>query len=174
VTDDNKEEYIRIRAHHKLVKSIQRQTESFLEGFHALIPPRMLRFFTPADLEAIICGTGEIDLGDWETHCQCEDGMSQEHPKVQWFFRVIRGWDFEHLQKLVMFVTGSTQPHVGGFAAFRNAETPFCIGARHGQGALPCAHTCLFKLDLPDYDTDEEMDGKLRTAITNCVTFELC
>ena len=36
-----------------------------------------------------------------------------------------------------------------------------------GNG-YPQAHTCFFELDLGRYDTDEELDRKLRFGIDNC------
>jgi hypothetical protein len=39
--------------------------------------------------------------------------------------------------------------------------------------ALPVAHVCFYKLDLPDYDDYETLETKLLLAICNTSTFEL-
>ncbi len=39
--------------------------------------------------------------------------------------------------------------------------------------ALPVAHTCFNQLDIPEYDTKEELYNKLLQALTLTTTFDL-
>jgi hypothetical protein len=129
--------------------------------------------FSPAELDLIICGTGVIDIEDWERNCAFGEGYDRAHPAVQRFFRVIHDWDHDKLSRLLAFITGSGQVPVGGFAAYREAGTPISIAPGGDADRLPCAHTCFHQLDLPSYESDEILEEKLNCAIDNCQSFEL-
>ena len=45
VTDENKLEYVRLVAHHRMTTAIRKQIDSFLEGFHELVPPELISLF---------------------------------------------------------------------------------------------------------------------------------
>ena len=45
VTDENKEEYVRLLCHHRMTTSIRQQIDSFLEGFHELVPAELVSIF---------------------------------------------------------------------------------------------------------------------------------
>ena len=52
-------------AHYKMHTEIKSQCESFLKGFHSLIPPSWLSFFSPKELQQIISGEdSELDISD--------------------------------------------------------------------------------------------------------------
>jgi E3 ubiquitin-protein ligase HUWE1 len=68
VTDDNKYEYVRLIAHHRMTTAIRTQIDSFLEGFHELIPPEFISIFDAQELELLISGLPDIDLDDLRAH----------------------------------------------------------------------------------------------------------
>ena len=43
VTDDNKPEYVRLITRHRMTTGIKSQIEAFLEGFHELVSPDLIR-----------------------------------------------------------------------------------------------------------------------------------
>ena len=45
----------------KMAKSIKEQIEHFLDGFHELIPPYLVRIFDSHELELMISGLPDID-----------------------------------------------------------------------------------------------------------------
>ena len=45
VTDENKHEYVRLVAHHRMTTAIRQQTDAFLEGFHELVAPELISLF---------------------------------------------------------------------------------------------------------------------------------
>lgn len=61
VTDDNKFEYVQKMAYHKLYKSIQKQIDSFLQGFYDVIPKNLIQLFDNRELELHISGLPSID-----------------------------------------------------------------------------------------------------------------
>ena len=68
VTDDNKLEYVRLVAHHRMTTAIRKQIDSFLEGFHELVPPELISLFDAQELELLISGLPDIDLDDLRAH----------------------------------------------------------------------------------------------------------
>jgi E3 ubiquitin-protein ligase HUWE1 len=46
VTDDNKEEYIRLVCHEKLTSAVKKQLDAFLEGFYEIIPKQLISIFS--------------------------------------------------------------------------------------------------------------------------------
>ena len=56
VTDDNKADYLRLVAHHRMTSAIRGQIDSFLSGFYELVPPALVSVFSPAELELLVCG----------------------------------------------------------------------------------------------------------------------
>ena len=61
VTDENKLEYVMLVAQFKMSNGIRKQIDSFLEGFHELIPPELISIFSEKELELLICGMPDID-----------------------------------------------------------------------------------------------------------------
>ena len=61
VTNDNKKEYVEKLTFYKLYKSIQQQTDSFLEGFYELIPKDLISVFNFKELELLISGLPNFD-----------------------------------------------------------------------------------------------------------------
>ena len=62
VTDQTKEEYVRLIAIHKMSESLRDQIDAFLEGFYLLIPPELISIFDAQQLELLICGLPDIDM----------------------------------------------------------------------------------------------------------------
>jgi E3 ubiquitin-protein ligase HUWE1 len=54
VTEDNKREYVRLVMELKLQKSIGKQMEALLDGFHQIVPPALLPVFNEYELGTLI------------------------------------------------------------------------------------------------------------------------
>ncbi|XP_034387695.1 itchy E3 ubiquitin protein ligase a [Cyclopterus lumpus] len=65
VTEENKEEYIRLVAEWRLSRGVEEQTQAFFEGFNEVLPQQYLQYFDAKELEVMLCGMQEIDLVDW-------------------------------------------------------------------------------------------------------------
>lgn len=61
VTNENKKEYIEKFTFFKLYKQIQKQVDSFLEGFYELIPKELVGIFNYKELELLISGLPNFD-----------------------------------------------------------------------------------------------------------------
>jgi len=64
VTEENKQEYVKLICYAKMAKSIKEQIEHFLEGFHELIPPYLVRIFDSHELELMISGLPDVDSNE--------------------------------------------------------------------------------------------------------------
>ena len=61
---------------------------AFLEGFHELIPKKMIEIFDENELELLMCGIGNVDVKDWKQNTVYKGGYVQNHIVIQWFWRV--------------------------------------------------------------------------------------
>jgi len=56
VSNDNKHYYVERKAYYQLYMSVQKQVDSFLEGFYEIIPKDLISIFTYKELELLISG----------------------------------------------------------------------------------------------------------------------
>ncbi|CAL1159664.1 unnamed protein product [Cladocopium goreaui] len=66
------------------------------------------------------------------------------------------------MRQFLEFVTACPRLPHGGLAAAEIAVVP-----AQPKGSLPRAHTCTNELQLPSYDSLEELSAKLREAMDN-------
>ena len=171
VTNENKKEFVDLMIKRRLIGRTSQQVKSFVSGFHFLISKDELKMFSPSELDLIICGIPTIDICDMRENCKYEFPLSKDHPSVQRFFAVIRHWNREDLAKLLLFVTGSSQLPIGGFKTFKDEGNPFTIAPGGDHTRLPAAHTCTNTLDLPEYQSEKELNEKLLFSIKECDSF---
>ena len=171
VNNENKKEYIQQMIRHRLVTSTERQTAAFLEGFYSLIPREEIRMFKPDELNLLICGIPEIDIEDLRANICYMHPYNSMHKTIVFFFNVISRWSMENKAKLLMFITGTSQVPIGGFKALHDSGSPISIEYGGKSDRLPVAHTCTNTLDLPLYESEEELERKLTYAIQECNGF---
>jgi E3 ubiquitin-protein ligase HUWE1 len=171
VTNENKDEYVKLMTNHRLRTEIEDQLRAFRDGFDSVIEMRELEIFKPNELDLLVCGVPEIDVGDFERNCQFIRPYTAAHPVILRFFNVLKQFNSEELAKLLLFMTGSSQVPVGGFRAFKESGRAMIIASGGGRDRFPAAHTCMNQLDLPCYETEEEMKSKLLFAISECNSF---
>ena len=135
-----------------------------------MIPQKDLSMFSPNELDLLICGVPEVDVDDMEKNCVITRPLTKDSDVVKFFFSAIRKWSSEDLAKLLLFITGSSQIPIGGFATLKDSH-PITIQPGGDADRLPVAHTCMNTLDLPYYKTEDELNKKLQFAIKECNTF---
>ena len=171
VTNENKEEFVNLMVERRLKGSIINQVNAFCEGFNSLIPYEDIKRFTPNELDLLICGIPEIDVEDLKRYTEIQEPYNANTPVIKFFFDAISKWDNENLAKLILFMTGSSQVPLNGFKSFKDMNKPITIAPGGGKERLPAAHTCFNRLDLPEYDSEEELNQKLMFAIQECNSF---
>uniref|UniRef100_A0A671SF49 HECT-type E3 ubiquitin transferase n=1 Tax=Sinocyclocheilus anshuiensis TaxID=1608454 RepID=A0A671SF49_9TELE len=166
VTEENKEEYIRLVAEWRLSRGVEEQTQAFLEGFNEVLPQQYLQYFDAKELEVMLCGMQEIDLGDWQRSTIYRH-YARSSKQIVWFWQFVKEIDNEKRMRLLQFVTGTCRLPVGGFADLMGSNGPqkFCIEKVGKENWLPRSHTCFNRLDLPPYKSFEQLKEKLLFAI---------
>jgi E3 ubiquitin-protein ligase HUWE1 len=167
VTEENKEEYVRLVTEVKLTKAISMQIASFKEGFHELIPLEDCRIFNEVELELLTSGLPDIDVADLKANVEYT-GYTPGSPQINWFWTAVSRMGQEDLARLVMFVTGTSKVPLEGFSALQgmNGLQKFQIHrASGGKDRLPSAHTCFNQLDLPEYDSCDTLSERLLRAV---------
>ncbi|XP_026468801.1 E3 ubiquitin-protein ligase Su(dx)-like [Ctenocephalides felis] len=166
VTEENKEEYIRLMTEWRMTRGIEDQTKAFLDGFSEVVPLEWLKYFDERELELMLCGMQEIDVDDWQRNTIYRH-YTRNSKQIVWFWQFVRQTDNEKRARLLQFVTGTCRVPVGGFAELMGSNGPqrFCIEKVGKDTWLPRSHTCFNRLDLPPYKSYDQMVEKLNYAI---------
>ncbi|XP_058851422.1 E3 ubiquitin-protein ligase NEDD4-like isoform X3 [Acipenser ruthenus] len=174
VTNDNKKEYIDLVIQWRFVNRVQKQMNAFLEGFTELTPIDLIKIFDENELELLMCGLGDVDVNDWRQHTVYKNGYCPNHPVIQWFWKAVLLMDAEKRIRLLQFVTGTSRVPMNGFAELYGSNGPqlFTIEQWGTPEKLPRAHTCFNRLDLPTYETFDDLREKLLMAVENAQGFE--
>nr|XP_033801984.1 E3 ubiquitin-protein ligase HECW2 isoform X2 [Geotrypetes seraphini] len=175
VTEKNKKEYIERMVKWRIERGVVQQTESLVRGFYEVVDARLVSVFDARELELVIAGTAEIDLSDWRNNTEYRGGYHDNHIVVRWFWAAVERFNNEQRLRLLQFVTGTSSIPYEGFASLRGSNGPrrFCVEKWGKITALPRAHTCFNRLDLPPYPSFSMLCEKLLTAVEETSTFGL-
>jgi len=180
VTNKNLSEYIQACLQYRVVNQVKSQLTEVLLGFYDVVPEPLLTVFDFQELELMMCGLPNIDMDDWKKHTKYAGlfPMEGDCRQCRWFWDVVSDFDHEMRARLLQFVTATSGVPAGGFGLLQgndgNIRYFTLLGISSETAAYPRAHTCFNRLDLPLYDTKEELETKLREAIISCATgFEM-
>jgi len=167
VTNENKHEYINLVIQWRFVSRVEAQMRAFLDGFKDLVPLSMLKIFDENELELLMCGIGTIDVRDWKEHTNYKGDYNANHVVIQWFWRVVLSFNPEMRSRVLQFVTGTSRVPMNGFKELygSNGPQPFTIEKWGTPNNFPRAHTCFNRLDLPPYESYQQLRDKLVKAI---------
>ena len=174
VTEGNRLEYLQLLVEQRLVDDIQEQISLFFQGlnvfFDASLKEDFRQLCTPVDVLLLLCGTGEIDLDDWEQKTEYR-GLTADSPDARRFWSVVRSLMADHVAKLLHFCAGSRRAPAAGFEALRgyNGQVhrfQLQLDNRSNSDRLPTAGTCCNTLKLPRYASEQQTRDKVITAIT--------
>ncbi|OZC09116.1 hypothetical protein X798_03863 [Onchocerca flexuosa] len=170
VTDENKEEYVKLVCQMKMTGSINQQLKAFLEGFYEIIPKHLISIFNEQELELLISGLPNVDIDDLYANTEYKT-YTKSSPQIQWFWKALRSFEQEDRAKFLQFVTGTSKVPLQGFAALEgmNGTQKFSIHLdSRSSDRLPTAHTCFNQLDLPQYETYDKLRDMLLLAVREC------
>jgi len=173
VTQENKREYIELVIQERFMSRIQQQMNAFLEGFTEIVPLTLIKIFDEQELELLIGGIGKIDVKDWKVNTVYKGDYHQNHIVIQWFWRVVLSFNNELRARLLQFVTGTSRVPMNGFKELYGSNGPqlFTVEKWGAPNNYPRAHTCFNRLDLPPYESYQELREKLLTAIEGAEIF---
>ncbi|CAG9536021.1 unnamed protein product [Cercopithifilaria johnstoni] len=170
VTDENKEEYVKLVCQMKMTGSINQQLNAFLEGFYEIIPKHLISIFNEQELELLISGLPNVDIDDLYANTEYKT-YTKSSSQIQWFWKALRSFEQEDRAKFLQFVTGTSKVPLQGFAALEgmNGTQKFSIHLdSRSPDRLPTAHTCFNQLDLPQYETYDKLRDMLLLAVREC------
>ncbi|XP_031619694.1 E3 ubiquitin-protein ligase Nedd-4 isoform X2 [Contarinia nasturtii] len=167
VTNDNKDEYIRLVIEWRFVSRVKEQMSSFLDGFGSICPLALLKIFDENELELLMCGIQNIDVKDWKKNSLYKGDYYANHIVIQWFWRAVLSFSNEMRARLLQFVTGTSRVPMNGFKELYGSNGPqmFTIEKWGTLESYPRAHTCFNRLDLPPYENYSQLKDKLVQAI---------
>jgi len=169
VTAANKNQYISLYVDYLLSSSIQKQFDSFKNGFFDVCSAKAISLFDSTELQLLICGAPNIDFKELEKGTTYGEGYHRDHLTIRQFWRVVNNFDETQKKSFLAFTTGSDRSPIGGLK-----ELHLYI-SRYGDDSemLPTSHTCFNHLELPEYSSEEKMTTKLEKAIVNSIGFGL-
>nr|AKH40186.1 ocelliless [Chironomus riparius] len=167
VTNDNKDEYIRLVIQWRFESRVKDQMKSFLEGFGSIVPLNNIKIFDENELELLMCGIQNIDVKDWKRNTLYKGDYYANHVIIQWFWRAVLSFSNEMRARLLQFVTGTSRVPMNGFKELYGSNGPqmFTIEKWGTPDNYPRAHTCFNRLDLPPYESYLQLKEKLIKAI---------
>nr|CCA19394.1 HECT E3 ubiquitin ligase putative [Albugo laibachii Nc14] len=165
VTDENKMEYLHCRLRYLTLDRYASQLQAFSEGFLEVIPQEKLMIFDYQELELVMCGLPQIHVDDWEAHTFIDPPTFADSDVVKWFWEVLRELNQEECARFLQFSTGSSRVPVQGFRALTSFDgrlCPFTIRPIVDQSrGFPKVHTCFNRIDLPVYESKEELNSAI-------------
>lgn len=173
VTEDNKKQYVELVSDWKISKCVQDQIEALSTGFYEIISHELVSVFDEREMEFLIGGITDIDVDDWERNT-CYRGYTEHDKVIQLFWKAVRSFSSEMKARLLQFATGTSRVPVNGFKELHGSDGPrrFTIDKKSGSiNALPVAHTCFNRIDLPEYTSIEMLTAKLTLAIEETMGF---
>lgn len=178
VTTGNVAHFLHRVANFKLNEQIKAPCDSFLRGFHAIIPKEWVASFNDSELQMLIGGVEgdmKLDLTDLENNVVYSGGYSREHPVIENFWRALHSMSKSQLADFLRFVTSCPRPPILGFSSLEPPLTIQMVTQEDTNTAerLPTAATCINLLKLPPYDSADVLLTKLLYAIESHAGFDL-
>jgi hypothetical protein len=138
------------------------------DGLFSVIPRQLFSHVSPQDLASFIRGAHEIDISGMRQYSQTEKlGYQRNSTQIEWLFTVLEEYDQPMRSKFLRFVTGRSVLPTGGFSALRPAIqiVPRDRLSDRGFVSLAITHTCYHQIDLPQYQSLEELRRFLTIAV---------
>lgn len=170
VTESSMMEYCDAVVSFLLKKGVKAAVQAMREGFHLDIPLVALRLLTVEEIHELIAGHASvIPREDFEKNVQVDHGYTLNCRQVQWLLDILASFTVEDQKRFFFFLTGSPHLPVGGLSSLRPKLTivrkPSSDPGIKESDQLPSAMTCQNYLKLPEYDSKEQMETKLRMAM---------
>jgi len=143
------------------------------ESLFKLIPKDVIQNFTSDELELLINGRPFIDIEEWREFTDYKEPYNRDHIIIKWFWEILDELSQKELSNLLMFSTGTSRVPFGGFnslesnrgtiARFQIESIPYVRGKKN----FVKAHTCFNRLDIPIFDTKNELKEAIQFISSN-------
>uniref|UniRef100_A0A4W5MLS4 HECT-type E3 ubiquitin transferase n=1 Tax=Hucho hucho TaxID=62062 RepID=A0A4W5MLS4_9TELE len=112
VTEENKEEYIRLVAEWRLSRGVEEQTQAFFEGFNEVLPQQYLQYFDAKELEVMLCFADLLGSNGPQKFCIEKVGKENWLPRSHTCFNRLDlppYKSYEQLKEKLMFAIEETE-----------------------------------------------------------------
>jgi len=165
LTEANAEEYIDYMIYFCMYKGIEKQLESFREGFSRVFPMEKLHAFSPREIQLMLSGeqAPEWSYDDLINYTEPKFGYTKESPGFIRLINVLVNMNGEERKAFLQFATGCSSLPPGGIA---NLHPHLTVVKKEseGDGSYPSVNTCVHYLKLPEYSSEEILREKLLAA----------
>ena len=143
------------------------------ESFFKIIPKDIIQKFTSDELELLINGRPFIDVEEWKMFTVYKEPYNINHKIIIWFWEILNELSQKELSNLLMFATGVSRVPFGGFVTLesnRGNISKFTIESIpyvKGKKNFVKAHTCFNRLDIPIFETKNELKEAIQFVSSN-------
>ena len=174
VTNDNRREFVQLYLKYLLDTSVARQFEPFKRGFFTVCGGNALSLFRPEEIELLVRGSDEpLDVESLRLVAVYENwprgADANVEPTVTWFWDMFAASDISFQRNILAFITGSDR--IPAMGAMNLVIKITYLGSDHTR--YPTARTCFNMLGLYGYLSREDLEAKLRRAVSDSEGFGL-
>ena len=166
VTFQNRKRYVEMVLKKRLVEG-HAQTHAILRGVASMVPVRLLPLFTHAELERMICGAPDIDIGNLRRHTRYGVSVDPQDSHIALLWRVLEFFTPEQRSKFLTFIWGRNRLPQTDEEWGDQCMKVHTLEAAPADGHFPVSHTCFFSMEWPRYTSFEIAREKLLYAIIN-------
>lgn len=153
-TDENKKNYLPLLSQWIFFKSCEKEYAMFEKGYQEAEPTAFLHTaFRYDEIDLLLSGASVIDWSAFR-NTTCYEGYDKNSNVIKWFWKYFQM--LEHYQQLTILqsITGCKSIPPDGFSA------NYCIKIKKvdlSEGPLPVPHSMYKVLDLPEYQSFEDL-----------------
>ncbi|KAH6891108.1 hypothetical protein B0T10DRAFT_302516 [Thelonectria olida] len=174
VTNNNRRDYVDLYTRYILDVAVTRQFEPFKRGFYTVCGGNALSLFRPEEIELLVRGSDEdLDISSLRAVAEYDNWASKKpdssEPMVDWFWETFQAATPKDQRKLLLFITGSDR--IPAMGAANLAIRISYLG--DDAGRFPIARTCFNLISLSRYESKEQLEKMLWTAVHESEGFGL-
>lgn len=161
LNEKNKVDFISKIAEWVFDISVKESFAAFEEGYKKVSTnPMLYSSFMLDEIDKIVSGDTVLDWNALKQSASYSCGYTSSSQVIIWFWKYFDGLTNDKKFEVLKFITGSTSVPAGGLKDIR-------IGFEKINGVFPQAHTCFSQIDLPEYNSYEELERRCSEAFPN-------
>ncbi|CAG8736555.1 2580_t:CDS:2 [Dentiscutata erythropus] len=159
VTKENFRDYILICRDWIFERGVQKQIESFKEGFNRVFPFEFMREYSTTEFAQLILFQVDEDWSIEMLRKHVKPLDSSSNYEVDKVVEIMSEFNCEEKKKFLRFVTGSPKLPIGGFEALQ-----LKISTRDEENSYPQGRTCFNSFMIPRNNNKLELTKKIKVS----------
>lgn len=142
----------------------------FKRGYYTIMKRGFAYLLSPEEFKEILVGEQpRFSYKEFKESIQIYSGFEKDDQEIEWLAQVVTSLSDEDAKLFIKFVTGSDVLPAGGI---KSLNPPINVSLKL-EKELPSASTCTNYLKISRYQSKEELQRDLLTAIRECTSFLL-